>query len=248
MQHALCGACVLLHLFARTAARTRCCTPLPLTLALLLHTPPTARRLLKCSPAEAARVISPPLESLAVPAFSEDLAPEMKEAMFQEFNTCSVVLQVRGGQGCEYGGRGSTRAAWCCGCGVFGGGRGAWGQRGMGRGRARARTRAHACKRACTRSRTRPHRCCRRPLPPRSSTPRPPTTACTWTGRASQQVRVGACMAWPALAAAAHAPHPPLTLPPARTTKPQHAHAARARARCRPRAPTAGGRNHQPAG
>jgi len=38
------------------------------------------------------RIISPPL--LAVAAFSESLSPEMKETVFQEFNSFSVIFQV----------------------------------------------------------------------------------------------------------------------------------------------------------
>ena len=42
--------------------------------------------------AEAERIINPPL--LAVAAFSEALTPDMKEQVFAEFNTLSIIYQV----------------------------------------------------------------------------------------------------------------------------------------------------------
>lgn len=49
-------------------------------------------RLLQANIAEATRIISPPL--LAVTNFSEALSPEMKEQVFKEFNSFSVIFQA----------------------------------------------------------------------------------------------------------------------------------------------------------
>jgi hypothetical protein len=54
-------------------------------------------RLLRLNIAEAERIINPPLAGVA--SFSEALTPEMKDAIFKEFNTLSVVYQVRGSGG-----------------------------------------------------------------------------------------------------------------------------------------------------
>lgn len=64
---------------------------LPTGKPLLLFDP--SLRLLKADIAEATRVLSPPL--LAVTNFSEALSPEMKEQVFREFNSFSVIFQVR---------------------------------------------------------------------------------------------------------------------------------------------------------
>ena len=61
-----------------------------------MYTPPC--RLLRHSVAEAERIVNPPL--LEVPGgFSEGVTDEMREAIFREFNSLSVVFQVQGGGG-----------------------------------------------------------------------------------------------------------------------------------------------------
>ena len=57
--------------------------------------PPPPCRLLRHSVAEAERIVNPPL--LEVPGgFSEGVTDEMREAIFREFNSLSVVFQVQG--------------------------------------------------------------------------------------------------------------------------------------------------------